>query len=283
MFSNFHTHSTYCDGKSTPEEIVDYAVQLNLKSLGFSSHAPIPFECPWCMKRETLNDYLMHINSLKNSKQGIAIYTGLEVDYIPDTIGPLDFSKTLDYTIGSIHFVENFRNGKGWEIDGSHQHFHDGLAEIFKNNIKDAVDRYFELTREMALKSRPTIIGHLDKIKLQNTGYQYFNEADRWYRETIEDTLKAIQTAGCIIEVNTRGVYQKKTDSVYPSRWILESIKKKRIPITVSSDAHHSNDLISYFAETFQLLREIGFKEIHILTESQWKPYKFNEDGIKIN
>ncbi len=281
MWLNFHTHSTYCDGKSTLEEIVGKAKSLNLGWLGFSSHAPLPFDCLWCMKREDLNEYLNKIITLGKSQTEIELYSGLEVDYVPDVIGPRDFSQ-LDYTIGSIHFVESFSDGKRWEIDGPHNSFLRGLDKIFNNNFKDVVVRYFELTREMVSRSSPSIIGHLDKIKIQNIDNKFFYEDELWYRHEINKTIDSIEQSGCIVEVNTRGIYQKKTSTTYPSPWVLESIRRKNIPITISSDSHHREDLINLFPETAIILKQIGFQEIHILHNGRWKPFKFNEHGIEI-
>ncbi|HLZ17660.1 MAG TPA: histidinol-phosphatase, partial [Cyclobacteriaceae bacterium] len=225
MWLNFHTHSTYCDGKSSLEDLVSKAKSLSMKWLGFSSHAPLPFDCTWCMKSEKLKEYLNKIATLK-SGEGTEFYAGLEVDYIPGKIGPMDFPE-LDYTIGSIHFVESLPGGQGWEIDGPRAHFLEGLEIIFLNNIKNAVQRYLELTREMVTLSTPSIVGHLDKIKIQNADNKFFNEEDLWYREEIKMTLEAIARSGSIIEVNTRGLYQKKTQTPYPSPWVLELIAKK--------------------------------------------------------
>src|SRR5882724_10861807 len=110
MWLNFHTHSTYCDGKSTLEEIIVKAKGFQMGGVGFSSHAPLPFDCLWCMKQRQLSDYLNKIATLKTSNPEIQIYSGLEVDYIPNIIGPADFSNVVDYTIGSIHFVDNFKD-----------------------------------------------------------------------------------------------------------------------------------------------------------------------------
>jgi len=281
MWFNFHTHSTYCDGKSTLDEIVGQAILLNMGALGFSSHAPLPFDCNWCMKQNVFKEYLSKIQTLKNSRREVEIYSGLEVDYIPGVIGPSNFNDQLDYTIGSIHFVEHFKNGRGWEIDGMHHHFLEGLTEIFNSNIKDAVHRYFELTREMIIHSTPTVVGHLDKIKIQNSGEKFFKETEPWYQNEIIKTLEVIKDYGCILEVNTRGIYQKKTTSTYPSRWILELMLQKKIPVVVSSDAHHKDDLINHFKETLTDLRKIGFKEIHSIKNGRWTPHPFDETGVK--
>ena len=41
-FFNYHTHTTYCDGKSTPEEIVLEAIRLGMDTIGFWVTHPAP-------------------------------------------------------------------------------------------------------------------------------------------------------------------------------------------------------------------------------------------------
>lgn len=280
MWSNFHTHSSYCDGKEKPVHYVNSALSQNIKSLGFSSHAPLPFECKWSMKEDHLDGYLAEIDSLKAATPELEIYKGLEIDFIPDIISPSKFRDKLDYSIGSIHFVEKLSNGRHWEIDGPHALFSDGLNDIFKNKIKDAVVRYFELTREMVQHDCPSIIGHLDKIKIQNTDNKLFSETDSWYRTAILKTLRCIEESGTIVEVNTRGIYQQRSHTTYPSPWILEVINEKNIPITLSTDAHHPFDIVNQLAQTARMLSKLGFKKIMALKNGEWTQFNFNEYGI---
>ncbi len=276
MWSNFHTHCNYCDGKGI---FKDFLTSPSIKSLGFSSHAPLPFQSPWAMRGEKFTYYLNELAQLKKEVGTIELYTGLEVDYIPDKISPTDF-KSLDYTIGSIHFADAFADGTPWEVDGLHTHFLDGLQSIFNNNPRHAWGRYFELTREMIREAPPTILGHLDKMKIQNIDSKFFDEQDLWYREEIKQTLEIAKKSNIIIEVNTRGLYQKKSSSPYPSPWILAQIKAAGIPVTLSSDAHHPNQLFNEFTETARLLKSIGFKKLSILTAGAWKEVNFNENGL---
>lgn len=280
MWTNYHTHSSFCDGKSEMSDLIIKAKELKVTSLGFSSHAPLPFECKWCMKPEAFTSYVNEIRVLSSMHKDIELYKGLEVDYIPDIINVHHFSSMLDYTIGSIHFVEKFADGKGWEIDGPHQFFLEGFDQIFHNNIKDVIVRYFELTREMVSSFPPTIIGHLDKIKIQNIDDKFFSEHDQWYRDEIKKTIDVIAKSECIVEVNTRGIYQKKSKSVYPSPWILELIYENNIPITINSDAHHADDLCGHFTETAKLLHQTGFRKLSLLRDGQWQQAHFNEHGI---
>src|SRR5689334_14839803 len=105
MWSNYHAHNNFCDGKPESSAYITKATELKMKSIGLSSHAPLPFECKWCMKPEALTDYLKLIQSIKGSSQSdLEIYAGLEIDFIPGIISPQAFRKQLDYTIGSVHF-----------------------------------------------------------------------------------------------------------------------------------------------------------------------------------
>ncbi|SKC87301.1 histidinol-phosphatase [Ohtaekwangia koreensis] len=279
MWSNFHTHNAYCDGKGVIQDYIRKAEELEMLSLGISSHAPLPFANKWCMKPADLNAYLNELRDLKK-KSPVDLYTSLEIDFIPGVISPNDFRDKLDYTVGSIHFVEQLPDGTRWEIDGTHAFFLEGYEKIFNNNIRDTLTRYYELTREMVATACPTVVGHLDKIKIQNVDGKLFSESDAWYQQEVKKTIDAIAASGAIIEVNTRGLYQKKSATTYPGPWILEYILQKAIPVTLSSDAHHPDDLVNQFSDTAMLLQKIGFKTLTILHEGHWQPFPYNEHGI---
>jgi histidinol-phosphatase (PHP family) len=280
MWANFHTHSTYCDGKNSLSDIVEAAKSVPLLSLGFSSHAPLPFERGWAMKPPDFDSYLSEIEKMRAVTNTVDVYAGLEVDYVPGKVGPSLYSSRLDYTIGSIHFVDSFDDGDPWEIDNTNMVFMDGLQRIFKGNVRDAIARYFELTREMILKDPPTVIGHIDKIKIQNIDNTLFREEDSWYKKQINDTIEVLKKTECIVEVNTRGIYQKKSLTTYPSPWIIDLLSTSGIPVTISSDAHHPKDLTAGFADAALLLKTCGYNNIHVLREGKWQPYRFDQHGI---
>ena len=53
--SNAHTHTTFCDGKNTVEEMVQAAIDRNFVSLGFSVHGWTPYELvPITLEKEAL-------------------------------------------------------------------------------------------------------------------------------------------------------------------------------------------------------------------------------------
>ncbi len=285
-WTNYHSHTYFCDGKYPPNHYATQAYRQQFAAYGFSSHAPLPFACRWSMQESSLKQYSADIQKLKDKWSGkLQLYCGLEVDYIAGKIGPqspLIQDMNLDYCVGSVHFVEAFKDGTGWEIDGAHPLFLQGLKEIFGNNVQRAVQHYYQQIRQM-VEERPAVVGHLDKIKIQNRHTPLFEETADWYREAVLQTLQTIASAGLILEVNTRGLYKKRANETYPSRWILEKAFQWGVPVTVSSDAHHPREISGQFTETTRMLKEIGYRQLHILWNDSWQPFDFDENGVIVN
>lgn len=64
FLSNAHTHSTFCDGKNPPEEMIRAAERLGFVSLGFSGHACQGFDWEYSMTAETQKAYLETVRTL---------------------------------------------------------------------------------------------------------------------------------------------------------------------------------------------------------------------------
>mgnify|MGYP002530003817 CR=1 FL=1 len=64
FLSNAHTHSTFCDGKNPPEEMIRAAERLGFVSLGFSGHASQGFDWEYSMTAETQKSYLETVRAL---------------------------------------------------------------------------------------------------------------------------------------------------------------------------------------------------------------------------
>ena len=108
--ANFHTHTTFCDGHSTAEEMVQSAIAHNIDILGFSSHSMYPFSSSWHIPVNNVEAYCAEIRRLKEAyKDKIDIQLGFEADYIPNITSPdkkgdyKDFQP--DFLIGSIHYI----------------------------------------------------------------------------------------------------------------------------------------------------------------------------------
>ena len=54
---NLHTHTTYCDGRNTAEEMVQKALSLGFTSIGFSGHSYMSFSPTYSMSVDGTEDY----------------------------------------------------------------------------------------------------------------------------------------------------------------------------------------------------------------------------------
>lgn len=261
---NLHTHSNFSDGKANAEDVVIEAINQGLEVLGFSDHSPVPFENTFAIKNDNVNNYITTIKSLKEKYQDkIDIYCSMEMDFIPGIVK--NFKKTkeelgLDYMIGSVHLVGNDIE-RLWFIDGSKVETYDeGLNNYFNGDIKKGVKAFFYQYNELIETEEFDIVGHFDKIKMHNRD-RYFLEEDKWYRDLLMETLTLIKEKSLIVEVNTRGIYKKRSSDFYPSTWILPIMREMNIPVVISSDAHLPNELTLCFKQAEEALKTAGYKE----------------------
>ncbi|MBO5137872.1 MAG: histidinol-phosphatase [Spirochaetaceae bacterium] len=278
MKTNYHTHSTYCDGSNTPEEIVQVAISKGFTVLGFSSHSLFPFGTDWHMPPQQFNTYREEISFLqKKYKSQIEILCGLESDYLPPlTIPRKENYKTmnLDYLIGSTHYVST---KQGWfTVDGSTEEVAYGLNTLFKGNGKKLVQKYFALQREMIQCGDFDIIGHADVIRKRNSELHFFDEKESWYKRELEATAKELSKKGIIAEINTGGIARKVINDVYPSATFLQILHRYNVPITINSDAHSANDLDYAFDFAKKCAVSAGYKETLCLKTTNkgllWQP-----------
>ncbi|MGA3013799.1 MAG: histidinol-phosphatase [Bacteroidales bacterium] len=282
MKFNLHTHTRFSDGSSDPDDYIKEAVNQGFNTLGFSDHSPVPFENNFAIRQENLENYIQLILKLKNtlSRQNanpwLEILLALEIDYIPGITDPIDVyreTSSFDYFIGSVHLVKNEDSGKLWFIDGPDiKIYDDGLKEIFSGDVRKAVTAYYRQVQEMILTQKPDIVGHLDKIKMYNRN-RYFSEDEPWYIRLVEETLDLIAGAGCIVEVNTRGIYKKRSDSLFPGPEVLKRIRSRNIPVTITSDAHKPHELSLYFKEAGEILESLDFKYNMLKTAKGWQEF----------
>lgn len=111
QLSNYHSHCTFCDGRSTPEDFIKFAVAHGFRAYGFSSHSPLPFETFWNMSKDDMPEYLTEIERLKKKySDRLEIYVGLEIDFLDESYNasiPYFRNLPLDYRIGSITFFRS--------------------------------------------------------------------------------------------------------------------------------------------------------------------------------
>lgn len=266
--TNYHTHSSYCDGKATPREMVEFAVAHGFSALGFTGHCPLPFKNTF-----SITDYEGYCNEIRALKAEFAdrikIYLGLEMDYVPgmlEDFTPMIQQGKLEYTVGSIHLIPAQgvvpKDGDDlWMIDGPrYETYDDGLMKHFGGDIRRGVKAYFHNENAMLGRNRPTIVGHPDKIVMHNRD-RYFTEDEPWYRNLALETIHLIKELNLICEINTRGIYKGRHADYYPAKWLIQEMKKLCIPVVVSTDAHAPEDLLRTEG-AYEYLAEIQYPEV---------------------
>jgi len=283
MNFNLHTHTRFSDGTSEPERYVEEAMKQDFLVLGFSDHSPVPFENSFALKEKNLPVYCRAIRELQkkysatsSAEKNLEILMGIEVDFIPGmtvSFEELRRRYRFDYLIGSVHLVHDGINDGLWFIDGPDiSIYDDGIQKIFGGDGRKAVTAYYRQVQEMISEHSPDIIGHMDKVKMYNRG-RYFSETDKWYVGLADETLDLISGCGAVVEVNTRGLYKKRSDSLFPGPEILKNILRRNIPVTLSSDAHKPEELSLLFEESRQTLIQLGFKSHWVLKQGNWKEF----------
>lgn len=271
---NLHLHTHYSDGDGRPEDFVIQASNLGFSAIGFTEHSPLPFDNPFSLKEEKVDDYIKEIDDLKKKYDShINIFRALEMDYIPHMSTDFDYWRNrcqVDYLIGSVHLVKPQGMDNLWFTDGpKYETYDQGLFDFFGGNIKKAVKRFYDQTNEMIDTQEFEIIGHVDKIKMHNRD-RYFNEDEPWYQNLVDECLDLIKQKNIIVEINTRGIYKKRYPGLFPDGITLKKVKKLGIPILISSDAHLANELNLGFTEAIERLKEFGFSEVMKFENGNW-------------
>lgn len=266
--SNAHTHSTFCDGKATIEEMVQQALALGFTDLGFSSHSPAPFD-PSCPGIQDEKAYKKAVKDLARQNAGkLVISLGVEWDFFSD------LQETYDYTIGSVHYFSP-RNGEYRSVDQSPELLEETLQEWFQGDVLAMVRDYYQLVIQHVRQNHPTIVGHFDLIAKFNDRTHYLDEVEEEYQSIAAEALlsvaRELKTYGGMVEVNTGGVSRGWKQTAYPDDFLLTLLQQENIPIILSSDSHEPATLSFGFKEELERLRKLGFQGVTVLTNGKFE------------
>ena len=264
------------------EDFVQFAIAKGIRKYGFSSHAPLPFLTSWTMVEDDFQDYEKEFYWLRTKYAGqIELYLGLEIDFIEgcsDTGNDFFAAKKLDYSIGSIHYLDRIEENKYWTIDGHFDEFDKGLELLYDGDIQSAAIAYFKATEQMIQKGGFDIIGHVDKIIYHGRNYSQFDIESTWYNNAFTKILELIKVHGIILEINTKSL--KDFGITYPHQNFYGLIKELGIPIMVNSDSHYPHLVTAGFEETYRKLYQAGFRSLQQLTDHGWAEMNFDKEGL---
>ena len=267
---NLHTHSTFCDGKDTLTEMVEKALSLGFRSIGFSKHSYMPFSNYFIVTPEEAEEngrrYRAEAKRLKELYRGkIDLFIGEEVEMFSD-VDRGDY----DYLIGSVHYLKLGDEYVGFDRDVPTV---DRIVKNYFGGDGMAFARaYYEHLCELPLHNDFDIIGHFDIHAKLNEALHMFDESDAEYLDLAFTALEALQGKIPFAEINTGAIARGYRSVPYPTLPILKEMKRRGFGILFTSDCHNREYLDCYYNEAAELAKTAGFKEYYVLKQEGFVP-----------
>lgn len=266
MLQNLHTHTNFCDGKNSAEEMVLEAIKKGLKSIGFSGHSPINIPNDFCMTYVNFPLYVAEITRLKEKySKEIEIFLGIENEY-------LDFfyDENLEYIISSVHMV--LKNDIISDVDNTKEIMLNFINEQYNANVLEYIKDYYELVKKASKKG--DILGHFDLITKFNKDNDIFDEYSKEYQEIASNALLECIKNDIIIEINSGAIQRGYQNKPYPAPYFFDLLYKNNAKIIITSDAHIKDGIDCFYNESVDLLKKAGIKNQMILTKSGFEEIK---------
>lgn len=248
-YANYHTHTTFCDGRDTAEDMVLAAIAAGCPELGFSGHSYLPFDDDWNMNPETAAEYRKEVNRLRDKyKDRISIRLGIE----QDICSPADELDLYEYSIGAVHCM--FKDGNYLSVDLSAEGVRKGVEDLYGGDPYAYAEDYFGLVGSTWERTHCAILAHFDLLTKFLGTDPLFDPADARYQKAAARALEQIFETPAAIEINTGALARGYRTEPYPSEAFLALIGKAQHPVILSSDAHAAEDITYWFDRAIQLV-----------------------------
>lgn len=229
---DFHVHTTFCDGKNTPEEMVQAGIRLHMEKIGLVYHSYVPFDPESCIKWGCEKEFSAEIDRLREKYGGkIEILKGVEQDYFSDTC-----DENADYIIGSVHYVKV--GGHYYSVDESPDLFEKTIKNVFDGDPYAFADAYFRLVSDVQRKTHADIIGHFDLISKFNENGAFFDETNERYQNAAYKAIEKLTQSDALFEINTGAMARGYRKTPYPNADFMNKISSLGGRFLLSSDAH---------------------------------------------
>ena len=127
-YKDLHTHTHFCDGSDSPEEMVIAAIERGITTLGILAHSYVEFDKEYSVSPEREGEFIVEMARLKEKYKGkIELLCGVEADYYATSI-----HQGYDYRIGSVHYFNI--DGCYYSLDISREDFISMVNERFKGD-----------------------------------------------------------------------------------------------------------------------------------------------------
>ena len=253
--ANYHTHSVFCDGKDTPEDIVRTALDKGFTSLGFSGHMDADIHMDF-------DAYLNEICRLQSVyRDRLEILCGVELDTLYDPASIHD----VQYIIGSTHFLD-VDSREPMSVDNTPEQLQQLAREFYGGDYYRMAAAYYALEATVHERTGCDIIGHFDLVVRFNDQLHFLDEGDPRYLKPALEAMEHLVKSGVPFEINCGAVNRGRKKEPYPNRRLLKALHDFGGEIVISSDAHQKELLDGAFDQAVQIAVECGFTHTNILT-----------------
>ena len=258
-----HTHTVFCDGRNTAEEMAAAAFALGVRHYGFSghSHTPVPYDRDVGMALD-LTDYRRELERLREVYRGrMEILWGIE----QDSCSPQPVPDWLDYWIGSVHSIQDPETGTYYGMDYSREMLQRCARELCHGDMLAVTEAYYRDVGDMA-ERKPTILGHIDLVTKMNGDGSLFDEDCPRYRRAALEALHRADPAATLLEINTGAISRGYRKTPYPAPFLLEEWRRMGGRIILTADTHWADTILYGYALAAERARAAGFDSAVILT-----------------
>lgn len=249
---DFHVHSNFSDGVSTPEEIVEQAIAGGMERLGFSDHVYASYDEECCIPKADIGRYRNTIRALQKKYEGkIEIFCGIEQD-----IYSAESTAGYDYVIGSVHYIK--LGDQYYGVDYKAETLREAAEKYFGGDMYGVVETYFDTVARVYEKTGCDVIGHFDLIAKLNERYELFDESHPRYIAAWQKAADKLLASGKIFEINTGAISRGYRTQPYPARPIMEYLAQHGAKFMLSSDSHNCATLRYEFDVWEQVASHLG-------------------------
>ena len=287
MRANYHTHCLYCDGRASAAAMADAAASAGYRVLGFSSHSPLPFPSEGNMDASRLGEYCAEVRALGRAWEGggLEVLLGLEIEWVEGVSSPRDelfLGAGLDYSIGSVHYVELPGSGR-FAVDGDGGEMAGRMGRFEGEGPGAALyEAYYRALARLVEAGGFDILGHYDLVRKNNGAGEggagaWFDEDSRAYLGAALAPVEVLGGTDIVVEINVGGMSRGKVKSPYPSLPILRELRAHRVRITFSADAHAPEHLGANLGAARELALAAGYDSVAVLTRGAWRDVGIEE------
>ena len=253
--ANYHTHTTFCDGSDTAEDVVKSAVSKGFLHLGFSGHMDPDIHMD-------IESYFAEIDRLRvKYADKIEILCGVELDNLYDP----HCADRAEYIIGSTHFLD-VQSEIPMSVDNNEEFMRRLAEEFFGGDYYKLSKSYYDLVSRVYDRLHCTFVGHFDLVTRFNDSMHFLDEEDPRYRMPALEAMEYLVKEGVPFEINCGAVNRNRKKELYPNMFLLKNLREFGGEILINSDAHQKELLDGGFDIAVDRALACGFTHVNILT-----------------